>query len=87
MSDRPAVSYDADGPGAELVRTWLLQLGAEPVDRAAPGASDLPSAPQHADVERAEVASFVRGLRGSERTRWERFDDHGSAENWPRGSF
>ena len=48
-----------------------------------------PGPPQlaQADVERAEVASFVRGLRGSDRTRRERFDDHGSAENWPRGSF
>ena len=86
-SDRPRVAYDPAGPSAAQVRTWLLQLGAEPVDGAEPAASGLPVAPQGDAIARADVAGFVRGLKGGGRGRGERFDDHGSAESWPRGSY
>ena len=85
--DRPRVAYDPAGPAGAQVRTWLLQLGAQPVDRAEPGASGLPVAPQGDGIARADVAGFVRGLKGGGRSRGERFDDHGSVQSWPRGSF
>ena len=87
MSDRVAVAWDPDGPLAADVRLWLLQLGADPVDRGSPAASGLPAAPQHAEVAREDVGHFVHGLKGTDRSRAERFDDHGSSESWPRGSY
>ncbi|MDO5533775.1 MAG: hypothetical protein Q4F65_03885 [Propionibacteriaceae bacterium] len=84
---RVTVAYDPAGPNADRVRTWLLQLGARPVDRAEPGASAWPLAPQFEEVERSQVAAFVHGVRGEVRSPEERFDDHGSAASWPRGSF
>ena len=84
MTHRSRVAYDPDGPHASAVRMWLLQLGVDPVTA---GDQDAPQAPQRADVERDEVAAFVRGLTGRGHTRGERFDDHGSAESWPRGSY
>ncbi len=86
MSERPRVTYDPNQPGADSIRLWLLQLGAEPFRRAEAGASGLPQAPQHPGVTRAEVAAFVHQIKGVP-TRETRFDDHGSAMNWPRGSF
>ncbi|QIK71153.1 hypothetical protein G7070_01205 [Propioniciclava coleopterorum] len=84
---RPRVGVRLDAAGGPLVRRWLLQLGADPVDAAAPGADGLPLAPQHDGVRREDVAAFVHGLRGIERRRAERFDDHGSEQSWPRGSY
>lgn len=86
MNHRPRVAYDPSQDQAERVRLWLLQLGAEPVDRGERGASELPRAPQGPNVTRAEVAAFVHRVKGVP-TRETRFDDHGSAESWPRGSF
>ncbi|HHU38649.1 MAG TPA: hypothetical protein GXZ45_05145 [Propionibacterium sp.] len=86
MSARPRVAFDPSGPRGADVRLWLLQSGAEPVERAEPGASGLPVAPQHDGVGRAEVVAFVHRRTGVT-SREARFDDHGSAESWPRGSF
>ena len=87
MSNRVAVAWDPDGPSAEQVRLWLLQLGADPFALGGPAASGLPVAPQHAEVTRDEVAHFVHRLRGADRSRADRFDDHGSSASWPRGSY
>lgn len=83
---RPRIAYDASGPHGDQVRLWLLQLGAQPVDRGEPGASDLPTVRQRDGMTRADVATFVRELKGAP-SRADAFDDHGSAEEWPRGSF
>ena len=87
MTTRPRIAVDTGTVSGAQVRTWLLELGADPVDAAEPAASGLAMAPQHPGVTRAEVAQVVHGLRGTDRSRAERFDDHGSAESWPRGSY
>ena len=75
------------GNGAQ-VRLWLLQLGADPVDASHEAeAEGLPRVPQRAGVPREEVADFVHALKGNARDRAARFDDHGSGQSWPRGSF
>ena len=86
MTRRPRVSYDESGPRADDVRLWLLQLGAEPVVCEEGATDGLPQAPQHVGVSRSDVATLVRALTGRP-SRQEAFDDHGSVESWPRGSF
>lgn len=87
MTTRPRISVDTDAPNGSHVRLWLLQSGADPVEASAPDAAGLPRTPQHPGVTRDEVAGFVHALRGKGRSRTQRFDDHGSGESWPRGSF
>ncbi|MFP5415494.1 MAG: hypothetical protein ACLGHZ_01245 [Actinomycetes bacterium] len=87
MSVRPRISVDTTTEAGRLIRRWLLQLGADPVEASEPEASDLPKAPQHQGVSRDEVAALVRRLKGKGHPRGERFDDHGSVESWPRGSY
>ncbi len=83
--ERPRVAFDPAGPEAVTVRRWLLQLGAEPVATGTPDAAAV--APQHPGVTRRDVERCVRALTGGSRDRDERFDDHGSAQAWPRGTF
>lgn len=87
MNDRPLVGVRVDAANGPQVRMWLLQLGADPVDAEEAAASGLPVVPQHLGVRREEVAVFVRELKGVRRTCAERFDDHGSPQRWPRGSY
>ncbi|HRL47751.1 MAG TPA: hypothetical protein PLK46_06650 [Propioniciclava sp.] len=87
MGERVRVGLDPQGVEAVRIRLWLLQLGAEPVDAEDATASGVPVVPQRRGIQRGEVAAFVHGLRGVATSRSDRFDDHGSAENWPRGSF
>ncbi len=84
---RPRVGVRMAADNGEQVRLWLLQLGAEPVATDAGPVAGVPDAPQDAAVTRTQVAAFVHQLRGIARDREERFDDHGSHENWPRGSY
>ena len=84
---RPRVGVRVGQANGAQVRLWLLQLGAEPVETDSGPVAGVPDAPQDADVTRAQVAAFVHGLRGIGRDRGERFDDHGSRESWPRGSY
>lgn len=95
MTTRPRVRLLGAGERAAAVRRWLLQSGAEPV-----GPGDAAEAVVVVDaggrVERGlpvldaatapreEVADFVRALAGKEP---HAFDDHGSPEAWPRGSY
>lgn len=83
--DRPRVVFDEAGPEAASVRRWLLQLGAVPVAAGTPDADAV--APQHPGVTRSEVERCVRSVKGAVLGRAERFDDHGSAEAWPRGTY
>lgn len=82
----------------EQVRMWLLQSGADPVTDpdddlmgvvrvAGSKASDFVAVGLPELVEpknRTDVINFVRGLRGRD---LHDFDDHGSAQAWPRGTF
>ena len=86
MNSRPRIAFDPAAQDAAQVRLWLLQLGTQPIDHTEPAASELPQAPQHPGVTRAEVTAFVHAIKGAP-SKEERFDDHGSGESWPRGSF
>lgn len=96
MSERPRVLLAADVDPA--VRMWLLESGAEVVewgeaDEAGEFAGTvgvtipgLPSlvGPDQGALTRADVRAFVQQLRGRPD---HRFDDHGSTQAWPRGSY
>ena len=80
MTTRVTVRVDTSLPGAERVRLWCLQAGAEVTDE-----HGHPQAPQHGDVSREEVVAFVRHLQG--RSSDDRGDAHNSGQAWPRGTF
>ena len=85
-----------EGARADVVRAWLLQSGADPVGEGAeaarggrrpPRAAAPPGGPPRLDAStapREEVAEFVRALAGRHR---HTFDDHGTPQAWPRGSY
>ena len=85
-----------EGARADVVRAWLLQSGADPVGEGAEadglvltdaGASVSTGGPPRLDAStapREEVAEFVRALAGRHR---HTFDDHGTPQAWPRGSY
>lgn len=87
MGDRVQVGVDLDAADGARVRLWVLQLGGDPVPGVEARERGLPMVPQHPGVPRAEVAAFVHSLRGVAGSRGERFDDHGSGQSWPRGSY
>lgn len=96
MTTRPRVLVVGVGDRDALVRSWLLECGADPVvadaDVAAvvvldAAASDPPAGLPVLDARgatREQVAEFVRRLSGRHT---HTFDDHGSPEAWPRGSY
>lgn len=101
MTNRPRVLVLGGGERAAVVRAWLLESGAIPVfagdaagvvvaDAAASDADAVTAAARElpvldaATASRSEVAAFARVLAGKSA---HAFDDHGSREAWPRGSY
>jgi hypothetical protein len=96
MDTRPRVRVVGEGDRADTVWNWLLDSGAHPVTGGGDvGGVVLASATTEAPPEdlpvldattatRQEVASFARRLAGRSA---HVFDDHGSPQGWPRGSY
>lgn len=99
MNVRPRVRIVGQGDRADTVRRWLLESGADPVTDdsegvqvdaivvAAAATSALPEGLPVLDATtgtRQQVAQFARRLAGRSS---HAFDDHGSPEKWPRGSY
>lgn len=101
MAQRPRILLvGAASEHSNLVRRWLMELGAEPVtqrdgspyvalittDAATPHpVGAVPTLEAPRGTSRTVIEAFVRKVQG--RTPGSRFDDHGSTKAWPRGSF